>query len=225
MIFQRHNLAPFTAARLEEFLTALTNVGREPEAISDFRNRFTDFELLSDEIVEPFLEKFLEEGFNSVQGDDDSFLRLLVLYLRAMARGMWLAFDMRTRYDAWFFLRSEIERSRRTYINVSNWWIDDSLRIRLPPPREPLPVERAFEYLLKHHNRTSYCQNPDCSAPYYFAKRHTQRYCSTVCSQYGLKETKRRWWSEHGADWRASQKRLPKKSKKTGSKTAKKRKG
>src|SRR5262249_30721012 len=101
-------------------------------------------------------------------------------------------------------------------------WTDDSIpKVRLIPPPKELPVEQAFDYLLKHHRQARYCPNLNCPAPYFFAKRHTQRYCSSSCAQSGERETKRKWWAEHGADWRKAQKQAAttiKKQKRTAKK-------
>jgi hypothetical protein len=79
-------------------------------------------------------------------------------------------------------------------------------RIRLPHPPEELPIEKALYHLLKQHKRARHCPNRDCPAPYFFVSRHSQRYCSETCAQSGERETKRRWWAEHGEAWRKKQK-------------------
>lgn len=65
---------------------------------------------------------------------------------------------------------------------------------------------------LKLADRMRYCQNPGCPAPYFIAQRRSQRYCSGVCAQPAQREFKRRWWGEHGEDWRKARKASEKKS-------------
>jgi len=99
-------------------------------------------------------------------------------------------------------------------------------RIRLPQPAEELPIEKALEYLLKHHNRARHCPNPDCPAPYFLAARQSRRYCSEICAQSGERETKRRWWAEHGPAWRKKRKPAASKSRRgKRDKTAEQSKG
>jgi hypothetical protein len=52
-------------------------------------------------------------------------------------------------------------------------------------------------------NRMRRCTNFECPAPYFIARRLTQKYCSDACAQPAQKEFKRRWWREHGSDWRS----------------------
>lgn len=49
------------------------------------------------------------------------------------------------------------------------------------------------------------CGNPDCPAPYFIKKRNTQRFCVSVCANYGQREHKREWWRAHGGQWRRQQ--------------------
>lgn len=46
------------------------------------------------------------------------------------------------------------------------------------------------------------CPNPTCPAPYFIAKRRSQKYCSDACSLPAQREFKKAWWREHGSDWR-----------------------
>jgi hypothetical protein len=49
-----------------------------------------------------------------------------------------------------------------------------------------------------------FCQNPDCPAPRFIARRRDQVSCSSDCA--GL-VAKRRWWARHGEQWRQRRKR------------------
>ena len=48
-----------------------------------------------------------------------------------------------------------------------------------------------------------FCQNPDCPAPRFIARRRGQVFCSNDCA--GL-IAKRRWWARHGEQWRQRRK-------------------
>jgi hypothetical protein len=41
------------------------------------------------------------------------------------------------------------------------------------------------------------CPNPTCPAPYFFATKRAQKFCSTPCAEPAQREAKRRWWSEN----------------------------
>jgi hypothetical protein len=51
--------------------------------------------------------------------------------------------------------------------------------------------------------KTRKCQNPTCSAPYFIATRRDQKYCNEQCSRL---VANRRWWDQHGAEWRRDHK-------------------
>ena len=43
------------------------------------------------------------------------------------------------------------------------------------------------------------CPNPTCPAPYFFATKKGQKFCSTVCAAPAQRESKRKWWRENRA--------------------------
>jgi len=65
-------------------------------------------------------------------------------------------------------------------------------------------VQSPWQYLwmllsFEKRERVRICQNPECAAPYFIARRKDQRFCSEDCSH---RIAARRWWSEHGNEWR-----------------------
>jgi len=75
-----------------------------------------------------------------------------------------------------------------------------------PKPYILLRAQTLWQYLytlLLFHSvgdlRT--CQNPDCPAPRFVARRKDQVFCSSDCSAL---LAKRRWWAKHGEEWRNS---------------------
>jgi hypothetical protein len=149
-----------------------------------------------------------EDEFKSVEKvktDEEEIVRQIVVpYFLDIFQATWLEPDAKTRQWGWALLRTELARPWFIESDYLSLRMDDSERFRLPQPPEELPIEKAFDYLLKHHHRTRYCPNPECVAPYFFAKRHTQRYCSEKCAQVCERESKRRWWAEHGQGWRTA---------------------
>jgi hypothetical protein len=55
------------------------------------------------------------------------------------------------------------------------------------------------------------CENTDCPAPYFITRRKDQQFCGSDCA--GL-IAKRRWWQEHGKEWRKKRKKSRKVKKK-----------
>ena len=49
--------------------------------------------------------------------------------------------------------------------------------------------------ILEHWGRMARCANPECSVPYFFAKRSSQIYCERgECTQYALRKKAREYW-------------------------------
>src|SRR5262249_39779514 len=84
------------------------------------------------------------------------------------------------------------------YIDLDRRMIDPRLELHpfLPPPH---PVEDAMQHFEDAADRMRHCANPQCPAPFFFAARRNQHYCSEKCAGRAQREHKRRWWQEHGA--------------------------
>jgi hypothetical protein len=235
MAKQAKTLAVPSSRDLENFLVELVNLQDDPSDIRRFVKRFADYGVSDERIAQaifhipdnapfPFErmaalppEVFLDEYRTTQQQG-------MVPYLRSIFRATWVEPDAKVRRWAWAILRTDLARVAfpGPYLEM----ISESGQVRLPKPPPYLPLETAFEFLLDHHNRARHCPYAECPAPYFFAKKHTQRYCSEKCAQSGEKETKRRWWSEYGIAWRKGRKlaatTASKKQRKT---TTKRRKG
>jgi hypothetical protein len=54
--------------------------------------------------------------------------------------------------------------------------------------------------VLEHSSHFSYCENPDCLAPYFIAKRIDQTVCNAeICKAEKQRAHARKWWSENRA--------------------------
>lgn len=54
-------------------------------------------------------------------------------------------------------------------------------------------------------SKMAICENPGCPNKYFLKERKTQRFCDVpACAAYGQREHKRKWWSEHGKEWKES---------------------
>ncbi len=135
-------------------------------------------------------------------------------------RGVWLARSERE----WRFFSFHLRR--KLYEVLSAITRDSVLKamegtdavIEGPTTNIPLPYvnqmreipEVAFDAvidrlnLLRSRELTKYCANRECPAPYYIARRKSQRYCGDHCAELFELEAKRNWWKEHGSDWRES---------------------
>ena len=114
--------------------------------------------------------------------------------LRQLLRHVWDQPDKRTREWGIFLLllttRGEAGSGHITLLGFPG---------PLPPPT---PFEEALLHFVDIGDRARHCQNPECAAPYFFAARRSQKYCSGDCARPAQQESKKRWWDEHGSEWR-----------------------
>ncbi|MGO9863041.1 MAG: hypothetical protein ACLPLR_05480 [Terriglobales bacterium] len=82
------------------------------------------------------------------------------------------------------------------------------------PPAHPTLLEAAFYYLGQHVEHAQHCANPDCPAPYFFATKKGQKYCSPECAQPARRASKLRWWNENRASTPKTKRRKYAKTKK-----------
>ncbi len=55
--------------------------------------------------------------------------------------------------------------------------------------------------------RLRMCKRADCPTPYFIASHLKQRFCSDKCAEWGQREWKKKWWTEHGTAWRQQRKK------------------
>jgi hypothetical protein len=215
---QTQTLASISPEKLEQFLLALANLSddllelkAEPNPVE---RRFAAF------IPAPSHRSWC---FDQVQFEEDAELktafpasiqdkiiekigmRLWQLpSLREFVRRVWTLQDPRRRdwavdaFRYWLYTLQRDKSLEGEFLNInpdSNWFP------QIPPPT---PFEQALLYLVKYADKACYCRNPECPAPYFFTKRKNQRYCSESCAAPAQRDMKRKWWAEHGEEWRAA---------------------
>jgi hypothetical protein len=72
----------------------------------------------------------------------------------------------------------------------------DTLRLSVPALT---PFEQAMYHLQRIAKRMRHCQNPDCPAPYFLARKKGQKYCCSKCSAPMQRAQKREWWRKNRA--------------------------
>ena len=185
----------------------LANLKVDVDAARRFRERFAVFIPDHDpKWVAGLLEKGpgLEEQINRLPNMtvEEMGENAWVATLKLMLGDLWTEPDYRQKEWGVFAFRYALykwgDNSLRK-IDLFKILYDPAKRFRVPPPT---PFELALSYLVKAGDRARYCANPECPAPYFFVKRKNQRYCSEICAAPAQRELKRKWWSEHGEEWR-----------------------
>ncbi len=119
--------------------------------------------------------------------DDEQKYRYWLLPLRASLRKIWRAPDTRTKQWGMFRISQDFFlQGKRGLIRspLDNPW-DDLLELK-PSATDDLLME-----FLGWADLTRYCENPDCTAPYFIAAKRSQKCCSSDCSQVAQREFKR----------------------------------
>jgi hypothetical protein len=133
------------------------------------------------------------------------------LLLRDMLRRAWDTRDMREREWLCFKFRdsyASMARHERMSIEEIR---EEELAAAVTGPRyaaPPItPLEASLFYFQHQRNRTLRCPNVECPAPYFFASKKGQKFCSRACALPTRLESKRRWWAKHRAKLKKSKRR------------------
>jgi hypothetical protein len=88
----------------------------------------------------------------------------------------------------------------------------------------PVCFDQAMVHFQSIADRAKHCPNPDCLNPYFIAAKRSYKYCrgNQDCAATAQRLSTRKWWSDHGTQWRKSREAAQKKpQKKKGPKHAK----
>jgi hypothetical protein len=191
-------LARINSREAYRFLKELINLRHAPEAIRRFETRFGA--ILSDRLKtgERSSPLALADGMNVI---------VPTIELRDSLRMIWKAADQRTKDWAIIRMIDAVvieEANPREYSGFSAFSRDNDRLIPLPTPTL---LEQILTYLRKQAHRTKVCSCPGCPAPYFLARRRSQKFCSDACSLPSQREFKRSWWAKHGKTWRRRKRR------------------
>jgi hypothetical protein len=195
------SLARVAPVRAEKFLMSLANLCDDRASVEKF---VRDFSSLSPERTVADWTAFASKPeWEQLKRSPYCPLPKELGQLRETLRYMWKEPDLRT--------RDWIAYNLRFYelLGVDFTLLNPEVTGRQLPP--PTPFEQCVLHLRKCVDRARYCTNPSCPAPYFFARRRGQRYCSDACAVPGQREFKRRWWDEHGDKWRSKRKKARRK--------------
>ena len=196
-------LAHIAPDRAEKFLTFLANLPDEIASVKKYARGFSD--LSPKRAIEDWAAFASKPEWEQRNESPYWPLPKELGQLRETLRRMWKEPDVRTRDWMAYNLRYyELVRVDFALVNP------EVTGKQLPPPT---PFERCLLHLGKCADRARYCANPSCVAPYFFARRRNQRYCSDACAAPAQREYKRRWWDEHGNEWRSKHKKARRKRK------------
>jgi hypothetical protein len=188
-------LASFSPAKLQGFLAEIANLNDSSQAANRLAKRFAEFDLYS--------AAFRASAPSPENREEEE--KAVLHQLQKFFQAVWLEKDNRRR--EWNGAVFRVYLARPPLEHTIGRIHQDPMALILPEPLPESPLEKALDYLLRSHYKARYCENPSCPAPYFFGAKSTQRYCGESCAEHGQREAKRRWWEEHGAQWRSDQKK------------------
>jgi hypothetical protein len=180
-------LARVPTEKLRHFLGELANTQDDAKAINRFGRRFPEFLNISDWMTWA-RDKGPDETDESIR---QTLFETLLFQFQRGVRKVWEAPDLNAAKWRAFVLQYDIYENE-----------PESQRNKKEEPPRPVPLQQALTYLREHVDVLKRCGNPECAAPYFFAKRRSQRYCSDVCAKPAQMAAKKQWWDEHGDKWR-----------------------
>ena len=122
--------------------------------------------------------------------------------LRDALRAIWIAPDKRTKeWGVFRLIESAVisDTNPTPHTGSATFQIVDGHVVPLPPPTS---LEYCLRYLLRNANKSVVCANVECPAPYFFAGRKSQKYCTEKCAQPAQRKFKQEWWAKNGKEWR-----------------------
>jgi hypothetical protein len=197
------------AKEAKELLEGVVNLGDDD--FGWFQRRFPYvLEELTPRIVSMETEYGDSEEFpfNAPLGDDKSKFKYWLLPLRATLRAIWRAPDRRTK--RWGMFRVSQDFFLQGDHGLLHVPLENSADDVLSGLKAPTRTELLLLHFTRWSDLTRYCDNPECSSPYFIARDPRQKYCSDACAKPAQRECKRNWWAKHGRQQRATKKSRPK---------------
>ena len=190
------DLARMPAEKSRNFLVQAANLTDDQAAIDRFASQFG---YLVPNVLKTYGSPPPEKRVLNMLNPEDF---LWQVDLREALRHIWLAPDLRTREWGVFRMldRAIFAQSNPPSIYAFGPFNPDGKTIRPLPPMTQF--EQMVNYLRSRLHCLKVCPNKDGPAPYFFATRSSQVYCSYVCALPRQREFKRQWWAKHGATWR-----------------------
>jgi hypothetical protein len=212
-----HHSSNVADQRLEDFVVELANANIKGRVTAEHArdyghmrrilNKFREFFPLSfpadssiarerDELHAVIAAAAIQEARSAEEREQDS----LDAFIRwsNLLRSAWGQADLRRKEWLLFELRGNFHRT----VNPGS-----------TEPPERTPFEQAVTHLQKiaREGRAKYCDNEQCSTPYFIAANSRYRFCSADCAAPSQREYKLNWWNKRGKQMRAKESKRVKK--------------
>jgi hypothetical protein len=109
--------------------------------------------------------------------------------------------------DCFKFLIKDLSQPAHSTFTWETFAASTQSSIQLP--RESY-LEKVASYLTSLLPHLRYCPNRECPRPFYIARHGNQKYCSRKCATPFRLAANRKWWEQHGPQWRKERSRRKK---------------
>jgi hypothetical protein len=126
-----------------------------------------------------------------------------ILQFRDQLRRFWSANDPDGDALHFWVNKARVDHKQTWVVSV---WADGSHTVH--PNYHILSLSLAIA-ASEWRSKMAICGNPECPQPYFLKGRKNQRFCDRpACSAYGQRQHKKKWWSEHGEEWKVKWERV-----------------
>jgi predicted nucleic acid-binding Zn ribbon protein len=141
------------------------------------------------------MRRFYSDVVGSLLTDQD------LLEMRDDIRLAWDAQDRRHR--DWYLFLLRLNFQHNVVIRDTMAKTEPADPFRLEARFKAIPALTPFEAAIVHFqnavaDRAKHCSSPVCGDPYFIAVKRWQKFCSEQCAGPANRESKRKWWQEHG---------------------------
>lgn len=127
-----------------------------------------------------------------------SWINYAILAFRRYLRSAWDASDQWQRDWHIFRMRQSFLSTthQQAVINAGQRPLSAQELFELQDvPPAPTPIDAVMYQFRRNESRLRHCPGDPCPAPYFFATKRGQRYCSEACALPAQREAKRLWWA------------------------------
>jgi hypothetical protein len=194
-----------SSQKAKDFLVGLANLRDDKDGLRWLRSKFPDVLEAVSRTVGAIYSTPPRAVLPGTPEHDESNRKLWLIPLRDTLRAIWRAPDTKTKQWGLFRISQDffLQGDPNTIHRPGGQGGSDFLLSWKPPTQ----TERFLLALMGWADLLQYCDNEECPAPYFIAKKRTQKYCSHECAKPAQRESKLRWWTQKGRQRRSAKRK------------------
>jgi hypothetical protein len=117
-------------------------------------------------------------------------------YIHRAREWYWKARIQATDHNMAMLREEEANANTADDARNASSWLNIALDMALDIPPKRTAFEQSLFHLQTIADKTRFCPNPQCQAPYFIASKKGQKFCSPECARPTLLASKRRYWNK-----------------------------